>query len=157
MVKTKAIILKSDDFAETDRILTVFSNEFGKIKIMAKGVKKLGSKLRYSIEPISFVQLILVEGKNFLILKDAVLINEFLPIKNSLEKLKIVYKIIDLVNSLIIGEEKDDNIWQLLLDTFENINNAKKNNDNITGRFQNSLLKLLGYEPSQVKNLADIY
>ena len=67
MIKTSAIILKSTDLNETGKTLTVYSEKLGKITIQAKGVKKVESKLRGHIESISYVQLILIEGKNSLI------------------------------------------------------------------------------------------
>ena len=64
MIKTEAIILKTADLGETDRLLTIYSKEFGKIQVIARGTKKLESKLRYHLEPLSYSHLILVEGKN---------------------------------------------------------------------------------------------
>ena len=156
MVKTEAIILKKADLGETDRLLTIYSSERGKINILAKGVRKLESKLRYSIEPISWVQLILVEGKNFLILKDAVLKDEFLKIKKDLERLKIAQKIAEMIDQAIVGEEKDKDIWKLILTTLKSLNVGSRTS-NIEEDFQKKLIKLLGYDPDQVKDLSGIY
>ena len=156
MIKTEAIILKSADLGEIDRLLTIYSKEMGRVNVLAKGTKKLESKLRCHIEPLSYSYLILVKGKNFLILKDAVLIDQFLSIRKDLEKVKIVYKIVDLVNELIIGEEKDENIWILLLRTLKGLNVGRATS-NIAEDFQDNLLRLLGYDPAQIKNLADVY
>jgi len=158
MIKTEAIILKSTDTNEVDRLLTVYSKELGKINISAKGVKKLESKLRYNIEPISYVQLILVEGKNFLILKDAVLLDQFLNIKKDLEKIKIARKLADLIDEAIAGEEKDEDVWFLILKTIQAINGNKS--IDLAGflkTFQKDLIKLLGYSPEHIKGLEDIY
>lgn len=148
MHKTEAIILKSADLGEVDRLLTIYSKEFGKIRVIARGAKKLESKLRYHLEPFSYSQLILIEGKNFKIIKDAVLIDQFLSIHKDLKKTKIIYKIINLIDELIVGEEKDEEIWELILEVF------KKPNFKY---FRENLLKLLGYNPRQVKDLSDIY
>ena len=40
MIKTEAIVLKSADAGEVDRLLTIYSKELGKVRILAKGVKK---------------------------------------------------------------------------------------------------------------------
>jgi DNA repair protein RecO (recombination protein O) len=156
MIKTEAIILKYSDTNEADRILTIYSKERGKINVSAKGVKKLESKLRYSIEPISYVQMILVEGKNFLILKDAVLIEQFLNIKKDLEKIKIAKKLTDFIDEAMAGEEKDEDVWFLILKTFKTLN-VGGSASNIIENFQKNLIKLLGYDPEQMKNLRDIY
>lgn len=148
MIKTEAIILKTADLGETDRFLTIYSKEFGKIQVAARGIKKLESKLRYHLEPLSYSLLILVEGKKFRIIKDAVLIDQFLSIRRDLEKMKTVYKIANLIDELIAGEEKDENIWNLILEALKKLNPKD---------FQNNLLRLLGYDPNHVKDLADVY
>lgn len=156
MIKTEAIILKSADSNEVDRLLTVYSEKLGKINISAKGVKKLESKLRYSIEPISWVQMILVEGKIFLILKDAFIIDQFLNIKKDLEKIKIAKKLADLIDEAIVGEEKDEGVWSLILKTLC-ILNAENRISHIEDGFQKELIGVLGYDANEVKNLKDIY
>lgn len=156
MIKTEAIILKKADLFPPDQLLCIYTKELGKVNILAKGVKKLESKLRYSIEPISYVQLILVEGKNFLILKDAILKNQFLKIKKDLEKIKIAKEIADLIDEAIVGEEKDENIWKLILTTYEALNVGSRTS-HIKQDFQKNLIKLLGYDPEHIKDLGDIY
>jgi len=157
MIKTEVIILKSADSNEVDRLLTVYSEKMGKINISAKGTKRLESKLRYSIEPISYVQMILVEGKNFLILKDAVVLDQFLNIKKDLEKIKIAQKLADLIDEAIVGEEKDEDIWKLILHVFKIIENEKANLKSIISDFQHHLIKLLGYDPEEMKEIGNLY
>ena len=153
MIKTEAIVLKEADLNEVDRLLTIYTEKLGKIKVSAKGVKKIESKLRYSIEPISYIQLILVEGKNFLILKDAVIKDQFLSIKKDLGKLRIAKEIAGIIDEAIVGEEKDENIWKLILLTFKSINKGQI----AVSDFKKNLIKLLGYDPKQVKEVEDIY
>ena len=157
MIKTEAIILKSADFNEVDRLLTVYSQKLGKINISAKGVKKLESKLRYSIEPISYSHLIFVEGKKFLILKDAVLIDQFLKIKKDLEKIKIARELADLIDEAMVGEEKDEDVWKLILLTLKSLNKGEISLKSVISDFQKKLIKLLGYNPEEMKDLKDIY
>jgi len=157
VIKTQAIILKSTDSNEIDRFLTVYSKKLGKVLINAKGVKKLESKLRYSIEPISYVQMILVEGKNFLILKDAVLLDQFLKIKKDLQKIKIAKKLAEMIDEAMAGEEKDEDVWFLILKTIQAIDRNRISGNLVLKTFQKNLIKLLGYDPEQMKNLRDIY
>ncbi len=156
MTKTEAIILRTVDLGEVDRFLTIYTKEFGKIQVVARGVKKIESKLRYHLEPFSYNHLILIQGKNFRIVKDAVLINQFLPMREDLERIKIVYKIIDLVDELIVGEERDEDIWNLFLKVFEELN-VGGSASHIVQNFQDNLLRLLGYDPKHIKDLSDIY
>jgi len=157
MIKTEVIILKSADSNEVDRLLTIYSERLGKINVSAKGVKKLESKLRYSIEPITHAQMILVEGKNFLILKDSVILDQFLGIKKNPEKMKISRKLAELVNEAIVGEEKDEGIWKLVLLTLKSIDRSKTPLESVVTDFQKNLIKLLGYNPEEMGNLNEIY
>lgn len=157
MIKTEAIILKSADSNEVDRLLTVYCEKLGKINISAKGVKKPESKLRYSIEPISYVRMILVEGKNFLILKDAIIVDQFLKTKKELDKIKTAKKLAESIDQAIAGEEKDEDIWKLIALTFKSINNSKVVLKSVISDFSKNLIKLLGYDPEEMKNLNDLY
>ncbi len=153
MIKTEAIILKTADQNETGRFLTVYSEKLGKINIQAKGVKKVESKLRGHIESISYAQLILIEGKNSLILKDAFLLNQFLNIKKDLEKIKTAKKIADLIDEAMAGEEKDEEVWKLILKTFE-----KLDTENVEiNKFQEQLISLLGYDPEYMHAIENLY
>jgi DNA repair protein RecO (recombination protein O) len=157
MIKTEAIILKSGDSNEVDRTLTIYSEKLGKIKISAKGVKKVESKLRYSIEPISYVGMILVEGKNFLILKDAIIIDQFLRIKKDPEKIKIARKLCELIDEAIMGEEQDEDVWKLVLLALKSVEGEKISLKSVISDFQKNLIRLLGYDPEEIRNLNEIY
>ena len=163
MTKTEAIILRTVDLGEVDRFLTIYTKEFGKIQVVARGVKKIESKLRYNLEPFSHSHFILIQGKNFRIVKDAILRDQFLPMRKDLERIKIVYKIVDLVDELIVGEEKDEDIWNLLLKAFKELNmgglpaGRQAPVTRIVRGFQDNLLRLLGYDPAHIKDLSDIY
>ncbi len=157
MIKTEGIILKSVDANEVDRLLTIYSAKLGKVNISARGVKKTESKLRYSIEPISYVEMILVKGKNFLILKDAVILDQFLSIKKDLEKIKIARKIADLIDEAIAGEEKDEEVWKLILKTFKSLNAHLLEPKKILKQFEKKLIVVLGYSAEEIRSIKQIY
>lgn len=161
MIKTEVIILKSSDSNETGRLLTVYSEKLGKINIQAKGVKKVESKLRPHIEAISYSQLILVEGKNSLILKDAILIDQFLNIKKDLEKIKIAKELVNLIDEAMVGQERDGDIWTLILKTFKTLNSAEStfvaSDATSVDKFQKKLIQLLGYDPEAIKEIENLY
>jgi DNA repair protein RecO (recombination protein O) len=156
MIKTEAIILKSVDQNETGRFLTVYSEKLGKINIQAKGVKKVESKLRPHIEAISHTQFILVEGKNSLILKDAILIDQFLNIKKDLEKIKIARELAALIDLAMVGQERDEDVWKLILETFDDIDVGRATS-HIVDKFQKKIIQLLGYNPEEMKEIENLY
>ena len=76
------------------------------------------------------------------IVKDAALKDQFLSTRKDLEKIKIAYKIIDLIDELIVGEEKDEDVWFLILKTIQVINGNEISVDIALQDFQDNLLKL---------------
>ncbi len=62
-IVTEAIILRRVNYGEADRIVTVLSNELGKVPVMARAVRKLKSKLAGGLELLSVNEMTLIEGK----------------------------------------------------------------------------------------------
>lgn len=60
-IKTEAIVLKSIDYKENDKMLTLFSSDLGKISAGIRGVKKPTAKLNFAAQPFCFAEYILAE------------------------------------------------------------------------------------------------
>ncbi len=60
-VKTEAIVLRSIDYKENDKMLTLFSPDLGKISAGIRGVKKPTAKLNFAAQPFCFAEYILAE------------------------------------------------------------------------------------------------
>lgn len=147
---TEGFIFKKEDIGEADRIYSIYTRDFGKIEILGKGIRKISAKLRSAMELFSFSKVEFIKGKKGKRLTDAFLIERFSNIRNDLKRLKIAFKISKLLDSLIKGEEKDERILELILETFYKLNdyffpeNLKKT---IFYYFFWNILNLLGYGP----------
>ena len=62
---TEGLIIKRKDFGEADRILTVLTDRFGKISVVAKGVRRITSRRAGNIELLNLVKLHLFKAKNY--------------------------------------------------------------------------------------------
>ena len=62
------IILKREDFRERDERIVLYTKEFGKLSVVAKGTKRIEAKLRGNLDIFNFVDIIFVEGAHFFIL-----------------------------------------------------------------------------------------
>jgi len=119
--RTKGLVLKEEDKGEADRFFTLYTKDFGKIRVLGKAIRKIKSKLRGGIRFFSFSEIEFVRGKVYNTLTEAVVIKRFENIKANLGKIATAYQIVNLVDRLIKGEEKDENIWSLLEEVFENL------------------------------------
>jgi DNA repair protein RecO (recombination protein O) len=61
--KTEAIVLRSIRYAEADRVLHLYTPDRGRVGAMAKGVRRVGSRVGGRLEPLSRVQLVLHQGR----------------------------------------------------------------------------------------------
>ena len=60
-IKVDALVLRTADFGENDKMLTLFSLQRGKLSAAAKGVRKAGAKLRFAAQPFCFAEYVLAE------------------------------------------------------------------------------------------------
>jgi len=117
--KTEGIILKKTDLSDTDRLLTVYTQKFGKILVRAKGVGKKESKLKFLIEPFNIYEFLLARSKNIDVLANSYPIKEFLYLRQNLENLALAIYFAELVDKLVVAPEQDENIWALIVRAME--------------------------------------
>jgi len=63
-IRTSGIILKRRNIGEADRLLFIFTEELGKISVLAKGARKIKAKLSGHLEPFSLTNLRLIKGRS---------------------------------------------------------------------------------------------
>jgi DNA repair protein RecO (recombination protein O) len=150
--KTRAFVFKKSDINESDRMFSVFTDDFGRLDIFAKAIRKITSKLRNGIDVFFLSEIEFIQGKNKKTLTDAIVIKKFSNIAQDLEKLKIVNQIGEILDNFIKGEEKDGEIFSLINETFIKLNNFQLGHPLGLSNFQFlyyyflwNALSLLGY------------
>ena len=146
--RTDGFFLKKKDRGEADQLFTIYTKDFGKLEIFGKAIRKIKSKLRAGAEIFYLSQIEFIQGKTHKTLTDAILIEKFPETRKNLEKLRISYKIAEVADELIKGEEKDEKIWQLITGTFKKLNSVPQLQQSLLlyYYFFWSLLALLGYQ-----------
>src|SRR5438132_13046635 len=61
--RAEAIVLKTNDFAEADRILVLFTRHFGKVRVVAKGIRRATSRMAGHAEPRTHATYQLARGR----------------------------------------------------------------------------------------------
>ena len=144
--RTQAFILNKTDWNEADQIFTVYAKEFGKIKIAAKAIRKIKSKLRSGMDLFYLSEIEFIQGKTYKTLTDALVIDKFENIRENLEKLEVVSQIAEALDSLVHEQEQDENIWNLLNGALDKLKNSRDNHNLIYYYFLWNLFSLLGYQ-----------
>jgi len=150
--RTLGFVLKKEDRGEQDQLFTIFTKDFGKIKILGKSIRKIKSKLRASVQPFYLTEIEFIQGKSYKTLTDAVRIERFRKIEKDLDKLKIAVEISEISDRLIKGEEKDKKIGNLILEVFKRLNNCHfQSNFIVFYYFLWNFFSTLGYYPEVEK------
>lgn len=157
--RTQGFILQKIDSGEADRFYFVYTKDFGKLKILAKAVRKIKSKLKSHLEPFTLSEIEFIQGRNQKTFTDAEAISRGF-LKNDLTKLKICFDIAELFDILVKGEEKDSRIWNILAETLgmlggtlpSTLRDSKAAKENwklrtIYHYFLWNFLSALGYQP----------
>ncbi|MDY5584617.1 MAG: DNA repair protein RecO [Arcanobacterium sp.] len=75
--RDKAIVLRTHDLGEADRIITLLTRDNGKVRAVAKGVRKTKSRYGSRLEPFSYVDIQLYAGKTFEVVSQVESINAY--------------------------------------------------------------------------------
>jgi recombinational DNA repair protein (RecF pathway) len=117
MTKTytiEGIVLNRRDYSEADRIITIFSQEKGKIVLLAKGVRKLSSKRLGSLEIGTHLRAMAISGKAMDILSQTVIINSYEYLKHNLASITRLYQLLEVIDSLTREGQEHPEVYQIL-------------------------------------------
>lgn len=153
----QAIVLKRSSVGETDRILTLLSQEYGKFTVVAKGVRKLSSSRSAVVEPGNYIKAYCINTKTLPLLTQTSLISDTAGARESLQQMKQLHQLLEILDRLFVEIELDMEMFDLILETRELIlqNNAslRKIRENLE-----MLISALGFQTSTeagFENLSD--
>jgi DNA repair protein RecO (recombination protein O) len=148
--QTEAVIIKRINLGEADRLLTLYTPDYGKLKAVAKGTRRPKSKMGGHVELLTHSLLLLARGRNLDIVTQAQTINSFLSLKDNLKLMSCGLYISELVDSFTEEHIENRDIFLLFLDTLNQLAEAK-NNDTVLRYFELRLLDYSGYRPQLQK------
>lgn len=144
-IKTSGIVLKGTNFGEADKILTVFTDRLGKIKVMAKGVRKTKSHLAGSLEPFIYSELLLHEGKTFYTISGASILKSYPRIHDEMKKISQAFFLGELIDCFAPEKEKPHEMFTLFLSALDSLESDAK--DLFMTGFQLKIIEEAGFEP----------
>lgn len=147
-ITTTAIVLNRTDFGEADRILTLLTPDHGKLRLMAKGVRRVKSKLAGGIELFSVSDITFIRGRGDIgTLVSTRLIKHYGSIVKDVGRTMLGYDLIKILNKSTEDEPEAD-YFDLLEQTFEALDNISIDASFILTWFQMQLLRLAGHTPN---------
>lgn len=143
---TEAIVLKRKNIGEADRILTIFSKQFGRMRVLAKGIRRVTSRRAPHLEVFSAVALVLYRGKTWDIVTEATSLHAFSLLRAQLPRVSSAYYLCELVDALLPERQEHRDVYVLLRDTMSRLDRGQDNDVTLLREeFAMELLRRLGY------------
>ena len=144
--QTEAIIIKKIKLGEADRILTLYTPHLGKIRAVAKGVRRPRSKLAGHLELLTHSLVSLARGRNLDTITGSQTINSFRLLKSDLQLSACALYAAELVDQFTADHIENHPLFQILLETMHHL--CQPGNNELALRyFELHLLKEVGYRP----------
>ena len=113
--QTSAFILESNASGEHSRRLTLLTRELGLVSALAQGLRKENSKLRFSLQPLSYASVVLVRGRETWRVTGAIQSEHiWLRLRESQDVLALIARLSALCRRMLHGEEENTQLFDVL-------------------------------------------
>jgi DNA repair protein RecO len=135
---TQGIILDSFGIKEADKFFRIFTRELGLIEATAQGIRKIESKNRYGLQDFSISDISLVRGREVWRITNVIpqenlfaVFNVNFVVGKINGKFETLLNVFSLLKQLIHGEERNENLFDLIIDGIDFLKNNDLKNNNL--------------------------
>jgi DNA repair protein RecO (recombination protein O) len=146
-IKTQGIVIKEVNVGEADKIITILSGEYGKMSIVAKGARRLRSRLAACTQFLCYSSFVLFKGRDLHTINSCEMIESFSEAGNDLVKLTYAAHMADLIYDTIQENQPAGRTLKLFLNTLYYLIKTDRSPELITKIFELRYLCILGYTP----------
>lgn len=144
--KVEAIVLRHSDWGEADRLLSLYTQSMGKVRAIAKGVRKLQSRKAGHLEPFTRVNLLLARGRDMFIITQAETLDAHQPLRENLERLGYAAYIVELLDQFTFEEDVNITLYRLLAESLGRLDTFP-DPALVVRYYEVRILDLLGFRP----------
>jgi DNA repair protein RecO (recombination protein O) len=143
---TEAIVLSRFDYGEADRILTLITPGGGKLKAIAKGIRRQKSRIGGSLEPFAELRVALAHGRTFDVVTQVDVIHAWLNLRDDLVSFGTASYLAELANGTLEERHASETVYFLLKRAYE-ILDAGMAPGRVARWFEMHLAEELGVRP----------
>jgi DNA repair protein RecO (recombination protein O) len=146
---TNAIVIRSFNYGESDKIVTFFTKDFGKLKGIAKGARRSRKRFQNALGLFSHLRLIFFdkEGMGLVRAESCDILHSFPKIKEDLKKILYGNYYLELANEMAGEREGNREAFELLLSFLSNLEAMEPQEEQLR-LFEIRMLSLFGYRPN---------
>jgi DNA repair protein RecO (recombination protein O) len=146
LYRCEAIVLARMDFGEADRILTLYSRQHGKLRVIAKGARRPLSRLGPHLEYFSRSRLMLAKGRDLDVVTGAETDDAHLAIRDDLDAFGHASHMVEMLARLTEDRQENEAVFELLASSLRLLAEGV-DAFHVTRHYELALLTLLGYRP----------
>lgn len=143
----KGIVLRVSDSKESDSILTVLTDELGKLPVIAKGARSRRSKVTAAAQLLTYSELTLSENHGWQYLTEASTIELFDGVRGDIELLSLGSYFAELVDYVSSDDTEAGDLLPLLLNALYALGTLHRPQELVKAAFELRLMAMIGFEP----------
>lgn len=144
--KVKGLVIRTADYKEADRLVTLFTEEMGTLVAVAKGARSLKSRQMAATSQFCYGEFVLYRKGDYYWVKEASLIESFFDLRKSLEGLALAAYFCDVLADVTVAEAERE-LLRLSLNSLYAIADGKYPPDKIKAVFEMRTAAILGFLP----------
>jgi DNA repair protein RecO (recombination protein O) len=146
---TNAIVIHSHHYGESDKIVTFFTKDFGKMRGIAKGARRSKKRFQNALEIFSHLRLIFFdrEGMGLVRAENCDILHHFPRIREDLKRILYGNYYLELVNEMAVEREANAEAFDLLLSFLSTLDTVEPQEEALR-TFEIRMLSLFGYQPN---------
>ena len=145
LFKSKGVVIKTLDYKENDKLVWIYTEDFGKVTAIARGAKKSKSKFLSITLPLCYGEYVLFKGRSLYNLQEGKIINSFQGLLNNLDKLTYSSYVCELIDIALLEGEKNKYLFKEFITTLYLLNTDALDYELLIRSFELKLLKGTGY------------
>jgi DNA repair protein RecO (recombination protein O) len=142
----EAVVLRRVDFGEADRVLVLFTRERGKMPVVAKGIRRMSSRMAGHLELFTRSELMLAKGANLDVVTQAETRDSYRAVREDLTRTSTAYLIVELTDALTEEDVEHPELFELLTATFRALGTTDDPRL-VAAHYQLRLLDVSGFRP----------
>ena len=147
--EVRGLVIRTVDIKETDRLITIFTEEMGVVSALARGARSLKSRKMSSTMQFCYSSFVLHKQGDKYWIKEASLIESFFDIRKTIEGLALANYITEVLSDVTIAES-DKNLLRLSLNSLYAIASGKYEISKIKAVFEIRAASILGFMPDVI-------
>ena len=147
LYRDNAVVLRTYKLGEADRIIVMLSEHHGKVRAVAKGVRKTKSKFGARLEPLSHVRLLLYQGRELDIVSQAESVETLAPLVGDLDHITSGLALVEAVDQITMEREPAPHVYRMLVGALRTV--AERSGPLVVASFYWKLLASEGVSPER--------